>query len=120
MISFFRFHELPGIKTKMITLYALNVTDILLTLLLCGTGLFIEANPVVAAFIDNTFFSLMLKLSIPAVLFAYLYIRMKKASNRQLKTANILINALLLVYVVINVSHMLWISVYYTMPSLLA
>jgi hypothetical protein len=38
------------IKNKMVAIYILNVTDMIFTLMLCGTGYFMEVNPHVATF----------------------------------------------------------------------
>ena len=108
------------IKNKMVAIYILNVTDMIFTLLLCGTGYFMEVNPLVATFSSNSLVSLLTKAVIPALLFIYLYIRMKPATSAQLKKANALIVAMLFLYAVINVSHIVWLSVYTLNPALLA
>jgi hypothetical protein len=119
MISFLRCHSLGDIKNKMVLIFILNVTDIIFTLVLCGTGLFTEANPVAAVFVGNKYAALLVKSLIPAVLLGCLYYRMQKATAEQLKKANILIVAALMAYVVINVSHLTWISVLLINPGLL-
>lgn len=107
------------IKNKMILIYILNVTDIIFTLILCSTGYFMEANPLVAVFTSNSVAALLLKSVAPAVLLIYLYIRMRKATGQQLKKANTVIVALLFLYAIINMSHIMWLSVYAIKPSLL-
>jgi hypothetical protein len=119
MISFLRCCSLMDIRNKLAFIFILNVTDIIFTLILCGTGLFVEANPVAAAFVGNTCAALLAKSLIPAALLAYLYFRMQKATREQLRKANIMIVAALLAYVVINVSHVTWISVLIINPRLL-
>lgn len=119
MISFLKYYSLGDIKNKMVTIFILNVTDIIFTLILCGTGLFTEANPVAAVFVGNRYAALLIKSLIPAMLLACVYFRMRKATEAQLKKANVMIVAVLMAYVVINVSHVTWISVLLINPGLL-
>lgn len=44
MISFIKNYSLDSIKTKLKIIYALNVFDIVATVLLYNTGLFLEVN----------------------------------------------------------------------------
>ncbi len=118
MISFLKCCSLGDIKNKMVIIFILNVTDIVFTLILCGTGLFVEANPVAAMFVGNRAAALLVKSLLPAVLLSFLYFRMQKATAEQLKKANVLIVAALMAYVVINVSHVSWISVLLINPGL--
>lgn len=106
------------IRNKMILIYILNVTDIIFTLILCSTGYFMEANPLVAVFTSNSVAALLAKCLIPAVLLIYLFIRMKSATEQQLKKANIVMVGLLVFYVLINVSHITWLSLYAIKPSI--
>jgi hypothetical protein len=118
MISFLKCYSLGDIKNKMVIIFILNVTDIVFTLILCGTGLFVEANPVAAMFVGNRAAALLVKSLVPAVLLSFLYFRMQKATAEQLKKANVLIVAALMAYVAINVSHVSWISVLLINPGL--
>ncbi|MGE5495913.1 MAG: DUF5658 family protein [Burkholderiales bacterium] len=118
MISFLKCCSLGDIKNKMVMIFILNVTDIVFTLILCGTGLFVEANPVAAMFVGNRAAALLVKSLVPAALLSFLYFRMQKATAEQLKKANVLIVAALMAYVVINVSHISWISVLLINPGL--
>lgn len=119
MISFLKCYSLGDIRNKMVLIFVLNVTDIIFTLILCSTGLFTEANPVAAMFVGNKYAALLVKSLIPAALLAYLYFRMQKATDEQLKKANVLIVAVLMAYVVINVSHITWVSVMLINPGIL-
>lgn len=119
MISFFKCCGFADIRAKMISIYVLNVTDIIFTLILCSTGLFMEANPLIAGFISNGAYSLFIKLAIPSALLLYLYFRIKKANTSQLRKANLFFNAILVLYVLINFSHIFWILVYLSAPSAL-
>lgn len=103
----------------MVFVYVLNVTDIVFTLILCGTGAFVEANPVAALFTGSTAAALIAKTLVPAALLTYLYFRLRGAAERQRKRANVSLAALLVVYSLINISHITWLSVLIIKPSLL-
>lgn len=105
-------YSLENIKHKLLILYLLNVTDIIFTLLLLSTGLFIEANVLMAKAVDSLFASFILKFILPAALISYLYIRMKKASENQLKRSNIVLNAATAVYALINIFHLIYLSLF--------
>jgi hypothetical protein len=107
LISFIKSYTLENIKHKLLILYLLNVTDIIFTLLLLSTGLFIEANVLMAKAVDSLLASFILKVILPAALISYLYIRMKKASEKQLKQSNILLSFATVVYAIINVFHLI-------------
>ena len=113
MIAFFKDFSLTGIRKKLIIIYILNVLDIFLTLVLIRTGYFMEANPLMALLIDDSFFAIALKSFLPALLCTYLYVRLKKAADMQLKTSNCFIGGLLLLYTCINILHLIWLSLYY-------
>lgn len=119
MISYFKCFSLQYVKSKMVLVYVLNVTDIIFTLILCGAGACVEANPLAALFVGNTAASLAIKSLVPAALLAYLYFRVRKASDSQRKKANASIAALLVAYAFINVSHLTWLSVLVFYPSVL-
>ncbi len=104
--------NIDNLKTKLIAIYALNLTDILLTLSLQSTGVFYEGNPVMALFMGSTVFALAVKLVLPAALLALLQYRLRGAAPPQLKKANLLICALLALYALINLSHIVWSAVY--------
>lgn len=120
MISYFKCCSVEGLRNKMIFVYVLNVTDIIFTLILCGTGAFIEANPLAALFTGSTAAALIAKSLIPAALLIYLYCRLRNAAERQRKKANISLGALLILYSLINISHITWLSVMIIKPSLFA
>lgn len=111
MTTFFKSAE--NLKAKLIAVYALNVTDILLTLALQYTGAFQEGNPVMALFMGSAATALAVKLIIPAALVALLLFRLRGATEVQRKKANPLICALLALYILINISHIVWSAVYF-------
>lgn len=109
MIAFIKDYSLFIIKKKLIILYILNVLDITLTLILLSTGLYMEVNTFMAKEVNNPAKAFILKTVIPAVLLIYIYFRMQKATNKQLKQSNIFINIITGVYFLINISHIIWI-----------
>ncbi len=112
MMTFIKDYSLTYLRNKLIAIYVLNVMDILFTLYLKSTGCFMEANPFMAIFINSTFSVLALKLLIPAALVIYLYIRMRKATEFQLKKSNYFIVTIFILYACINILHFLWCGLY--------
>lgn len=110
MLAFIR--SVDNIKPKLAAVYALNVTDILLTLALQYTGAFREGNPVMALFMENAAAALAVKLVVPAALLALLVFRLHGATEAQRRKANRLVCALLALYVLVNISHIVWSAVY--------
>lgn len=96
-------------KKRMISLYLLNVTDIIFTLLLLRTGLFTEANGAMSGVVTNPIAGLAVKLILPALLLFYLFFRLKRASPKQLRISGWVINIVLVFYGLVNLSHVLWI-----------
>lgn len=112
LIVFMKKHSLENIKHKLLLLYLLNVTDIVFTILLLATGYYTEANLFMSKAVQNLFASFMLKVLLPAVLLFYIYIRIKTANEKQLKQSNIILNLATIVYTIINISHLVWFSIY--------
>lgn len=111
MISFIKNYSLQNIKNKLIILYILNVTDILCTLLLLSTNLYMEANTLMTKVVQSPLQSFMLKIFFPAILFIFIYYRMQKATKSQLKQSNILINGAIIFYALINIFHIVWFAI---------
>ena len=110
MIAFIKNYELHSIRKKMIILYVLNLTDITFTLLLLQTGFFTEVNILMVNAVKNPVAGILLKTILPAVLLYYLYKRICCIDTAQLKAANIGINISLALYVLVNLSHLVWLS----------
>ncbi|HEY8889341.1 MAG TPA: DUF5658 family protein [Clostridium sp.] len=51
--SLVKTRDLDSIKKKLITIYILNGTDIIFTIFLVNTGMFIEVNAVMALLVNN-------------------------------------------------------------------
>lgn len=108
MFNFIRRYQLSNLKIKLLLLYLLNISDISLTIILVNTGLIIEANPLMANIITNSIATFFIKVLLPAVLFIYLYIRLKTATVKMIKLTNYCLIGLLGFYLIINVLHLVW------------
>ncbi len=102
---YLRTNYLIRIKHKLIGLYLLNVLDILFTLILLNTGMFIEINPIMTYIVSNTWLSILVKVLLPALLLLVLSSRIQNASINQLKVSHKLINIILAFYCSVNISH---------------
>lgn len=89
-MDFIKNYSLHNIRNKLLALYMLNVTDIIFTILLLNTGFYMEANSLVSKLLQSPLLSLISKIVLPAVLFMFIYDRMRKATDRQLKQSNLL------------------------------
>jgi hypothetical protein len=67
-----------------------------------------EANILMIKAVESIPLSFILKILLPATLLFYLYIRMKKASEKQLKKSNTIINIAIAFYSLINISHFVY------------
>ncbi len=108
IIIFLRSYSLKDIKNKFIAIYILNVTDIIFTILLLSTGFYMEANILMVKAVESILVSFILKVILPAVIFMLIYFRMQGATDQQLKKSNIFINGAIIMYTLINVSHLVW------------
>lgn len=108
LISFIKNYNLNSIKVKLILLYILNVLDISLTVLLLRTGFFVEANYFMHSIVTSPLRYILIKILLPAILLMFLFIRIKSATQHQLKKSNYCINIIIGVYVFIDLSHVLW------------
>jgi len=114
IITFLKSKDLNSIYKKLTALYILNVTDIIFTLFLINTGLFIEANYIMSNIINiNQLLSVLIKVFVPLILFVCIAFRMRNAREKQLYNANILMNIALISYFLINISHIIWITLYF-------
>nr|WP_278321225.1 DUF5658 family protein [Clostridium baratii] len=94
------------------SLYFLNVTDIIFTLLLLQTGMFKERNSVMVNIVENPALSLIIKVIIIGLLLYYLIKRMLMATNKQLYISNYIINVALGIYTIINLMHITYIVMF--------
>lgn len=108
-MQFIRDNDYKNLKIKLFLLYFFNVSDIVLTLLLLQTGYFMEVNSVMADIVSNPLLSIFLKIFVVLMLILFLCKRMKRANPKQLFYSNIIICFAVLIYIFINLSHILWI-----------
>jgi hypothetical protein len=107
--------DLNSIKLKLIILYLLNVSDIIFTIFLVNTGVFMEVNLIMAPLVyNNQVLSLLIKIVAPVFLLLCLFYRMRKgATGKQLFQANIIIIFSVIFYGIINVFHIVWCLMYF-------
>jgi hypothetical protein len=110
MIAFIKDYKIDCIRKKFILLYFLNVTDIIFTILLLRTGYFAEVNLLMVKAVQSPVVSFLLKIIFPAVLLIYIFHRIKDADAFQLKAANITVTISLIIYCLVNLSHLVWIA----------
>lgn len=112
MIDFLKKYNFKIVKKKLILLYLLNISDIIFTLILLNTGFYTEVNSLMKSAVKSPLASFALKAILPAVLIVYLFMRMQKATDKQLKQSNFIINCAIILYLVINISHLIWVFFY--------
>lgn len=110
MVAFIKNYQLEFMKKKFVLLYLLNVTDIICTVLLLRTGYFTEINFLMVQVVQNPLASTCIKILFPALLLYHMYHHMKNADLEQLKASNIAVNISLVIYFLVNLSHMVWIA----------
>lgn len=109
MMNFLKYSSLKTIRKKFLILYLLNIMDIILTLLLLNTGFFVEANKFMLEIVQEPLLCFSIKVIIPGLLLHYIFRRIKKATDKQLRYSNYIINSAIFVYFLINSTHILWI-----------
>lgn len=118
MVAFIKDYNLDSIKKKLILLYLLNVIDVIMTLLLLRTGLFREVNFIMAKLVQSPAASVLFKVVLPALMLYYLYVKIKESIElgsedpaqiyQELRITNIGINISLLIYTLVDFSHLIW------------
>ena len=108
MLRIFRDRSFKALRWKLITLLLLNTVDACFTYFLIGTGHFEEINIILKNVVSSggVFFSL--KIMLPILLVSFVFVRIKDADERQLKVSNLLINAVLILYVLTDAMHVFW------------
>ncbi len=116
IIAVIKTGDFYSIRKKLIAIYIMNVTDIIFTIFLVNTGMFLEANAVMAPLVNNSqLICIIIKVVIPFLLLLWVYQRMKDATEKQLYRSNIIINGCLIFYGLINISHVIWSILYNVM-----
>ncbi len=108
MLLFIKDYQIAILKKKYILLYVLNLIDIVFTILLLRTGYFREVNFFMLKAVDRPIICVLLKVVLPALLLGYVYRLSKAGEEEQLKVSNIAVNISLSVYLLVNVSHLIW------------
>ncbi len=112
MISYIIDNSYSSIKSKLKILYILNITDIIFTLILLKTGLFKEVNSIMLFIVDSITLSILVKVGLVGFLIYYLIKRMKKATYKQLKISNTIIVVAVFIFLIINLSHIIYSILY--------
>ena len=119
IINLLKTRDLVLVKKKLVTIYILNISDIIFTIFLVRTGMFLEANAIMAPLVYNRqSLSIIIKVVIPFILLLGVCQRMKDATRKQLYLSNIMINMCLIFYGLINISHVVWSILYVVMKVL--
>jgi hypothetical protein len=108
MIAFVKNRSLIMQKKKLVLLYLLNLSDILFTVILLQTGYFKEVNILMVKAVTNPVAAVLLKILLPALLLGYLYRQLQEGDEEQLRVSNIAVNISLTIYVLVNLSHLVW------------
>ena len=108
MLLFIRDYQLTILKKKYILLYVLNLLDIVFTLLLLRTGYFREVNLFMTKAVDRPLLCVLLKVVLPAILLGYVYQLTKTEEEDALRVSNIAVNISLSIYILVNLSHLVW------------
>lgn len=103
--------DIKIVKRTFIGIYILNVTDVIFTLLLLNTGLFMEGNIFMRQIIHNAPLSLAVKIFIPLFLMLYVFHRLNHTETtfKVLRMTKIGLFTTLSVYGIINVLHLFYI-----------
>lgn len=110
MNAFIKNYSTQSIRLKFILLYVLNVADIIFTIALLRTGYFTEVNLLMSKVVKSIPVSILLKVILPGLLLYYLYRRLLTANSAQRKASNIGINISLTMYILVNLSHLVWVG----------
>jgi cytochrome c biogenesis protein CcdA len=70
-----------------------------------------EANTLMLKALENPLLSFLSKIVLPAILFTFLYFRMQKATDQQLSQSNFFISGAIILYTVVNISHLVWFAI---------
>lgn len=99
------------LRPSMLTLYLLNAADLFFTKFLLNTGLFFEANPIMALALQSFTAVFILKLLLPALLLGYLDYRTAKADEHTARVVFWALFAMISVYLAIMLLHILLLSI---------
>jgi len=108
MENFIKNYNLNGVKKKLIIIYILNVIDIVFTIALIKSGWFTEANGFMQSLVQSTLMSYVVKITIPATILFYIYMRVKNSDKKTLKMTNIGLLIPLIMYIGVDILHVMY------------
>ncbi len=108
MLLFIKDYQPVILKKKYIMLYILNLIDIAFTILLLRTGYFKEVNLFMIKAVDRPIICVFIKVILPAILLGYVYQLTKFGEEDEWKVSNIAVNISLSIYILVNLSHLVW------------
>lgn len=111
-MNFLHVYNVNLVRLKLAALYCLNVSDALITYFLVQTGYFYEINFLLKDMVPHAGKFFITKGLLPIMLISWLYFRVRDASERQLKYANIAVNSLLFLYMGVNILHLFWVTLF--------
>ncbi|MGL4571937.1 MAG: DUF5658 family protein [Clostridium sp.] len=107
-MEFIKSNNYSKIKKKLVILYILIVIDILYTLILVQRGYFVEDTTIMIDIVSKPWLSFLLKLVFTLLLMVVLYKRIESANSKQLTWYNIFICSIIFMYIIVNISHLIW------------
>lgn len=107
-MSFIKSYDYINLRKKILLLNLLNFMDITFTLLLLETGYFVEANILMKELLNTPILGISLKIGLIFILVILIYINIPYANLRQRIICNKLISFSIIVYLLINMSHIFW------------
>ena len=108
MENFIKNYNLNGVRKKLIIIYILNVIDIVFTIALIKSGWFAEANGFMQSLVQSAVMSYVVKITIPATILFYIYMRVKNSDKKTLKMTNIGLLIPLIMYIGVDVLHVMY------------
>lgn len=119
MIKYIINNSYSSVKSKLKVLYMLNITDIIFTIILLRTGLFKEINNIMICIVNSLTLSILVKVCLVGILIYYLIKRMMKATYKQLKISNIIVIGAIFIFLIINISHIIYSILYLFMANMI-
>lgn len=107
-----RVKYLTLIKMKFFFILILNSSDLVFSKILLKTGLFYEGNIFMRNIIADNLKSIGFKILLPCILILYINLRIKSADVNQLKYSNIIVNACIIFYIIVNICHLIFVFIY--------
>ncbi len=109
-LQFLKDYGLGALRRKLVLLYALNLSDILLTFILLSSGGFRELNPLMAAAFQSGAITVLVKLVLPGAVLVWLYAALRRSGPGQKRACNRVINAIVIGYLAVNLMHLGWMA----------